>query len=105
MRPTPAAARFEYEFADGEVTGSETTKGEPMPTDYEVVPNPDGGWDVRKDGGKRASSHHRTQPEAARAAKDYARNAGGGEVRVHGRDGRVRSSETIAKRDPFPPHG
>ncbi|MDX6533968.1 MAG: hypothetical protein QOF68_1712 [Gaiellales bacterium] len=76
-----------------------------MPTDYEVVPNPDGGWDVRKDGGNRASSHHRTQPEAARAAKDYARNAGGGEVRVHGRDGKVRSSDTIAKKDPFPPRG
>jgi Uncharacterized protein conserved in bacteria (DUF2188) len=76
-----------------------------MPTDYEVVPNPGGGWDVRKDGGTRASSHHPTQPKAARAAKDYARTAGGGEVRVHGRDGKIRTADTIATSDPFPPRG
>jgi hypothetical protein len=90
---------------DGDVTSRETIKGERMATNYEVLPNPDGGWDVRKDGGKRASSRHGTQREAARAAKDYARNAGGGEVRVHDRAGRVRSSDTIAKEDPFPPRG
>jgi uncharacterized protein DUF2188 len=80
-------------------------RGDGVSTNYEVVPNANSGWDVRKAGGKRASSHHRTQPEAERAAKDYARNAGGGEVRVHGRDGKVRTSDTIAKRDPFPPRG
>jgi uncharacterized protein DUF2188 len=87
------------------VSSGRIDEGDGMPTNYEVVPNPDGGWDARKDGGKRASSHHRTPPEAARAAKDYARDAGGGEVRVHGRDGKVRSSDTIAREDPFPPRG
>jgi len=34
-----------------------------------VVPNPDGGWDVRKPGGERASSHHDTQAQAEARAK------------------------------------
>jgi len=74
-------------------------------TNYEVVPGPDGGWDVQKDGAKRASSHHAKQSEAADAARRYARNAGGGEVRVHGKDGQIRSTSTIGKNDPFPPRG
>ncbi len=76
-----------------------------MPTNYQVVPNANGGWDVQKDGSKRASSHHSTQSDAAAAAKRYARNAGGGEVRMHGKDGKIRSTDTIAKADPFPPRG
>jgi len=32
-----------------------------------VVPNPEGGWDVRKPNAERASSHHNTQAEVARA--------------------------------------
>jgi hypothetical protein len=78
---------------------------EPMPRDYEVTPNPKGGWDVIADGGKRASSHHDTQKAAHQAARRLAENAGGGEVRIHGRDGRIRQSDTIAKPDPFPPRG
>ena len=69
-----------------------------------VVPNPDGGWDVRAPGANRASSHHNTQADAERRAKEIVRNAGGGEVRIHGRDGRIRDSDTIAPgNDPYPP--
>jgi len=35
-----------------------------VPQDYEVVPNPDGGWDVVADGASRVSSHHNTQESA-----------------------------------------
>ena len=76
-----------------------------MPKDYEVVPSPTGGWDVQADGGKRPSSHHPNQAEASQAAKRYAKNAGGGEVRLHGKDGKIRSTNTIGKTDPFPPRG
>jgi Uncharacterized protein conserved in bacteria (DUF2188) len=72
---------------------------------YEVVPSPKGGWDVVADGGKRATSHHSTQSGAAGEAKRLATKGGGGEVRVHGRDGKIRSSSTIGKKDPFPPRG
>jgi Uncharacterized protein conserved in bacteria (DUF2188) len=76
-----------------------------MPRDYEITPNPKGGWDVIADGGKRASSHHDTQKAAHAAARLYATKAGGGEIRIHGKDGQIRQSDTIAKPDPFPPRG
>jgi len=66
-----------------------------MRKDYEVVPNPSGGWDVKADRGERASSHHDTQEQAYDAARRLAENAGGGEVRIHGEDGRIRQSNTI----------
>lgn len=69
-----------------------------------VVPNPGGGWDVTKPGGGRASAHTGTQAEAISRAREIVTNAGGGEVRIHGRNGRIRDSDTIAPgNDPFPP--
>ena len=73
-------------------------------SDRHVVPNPDGGWDVRAPGASRASSHHDTQAEAINRARDIVHNAGGGELVIHGRDGRIRDSDTIAPgTDPNPP--
>jgi hypothetical protein len=52
-------------------------------TDRYVVPNKDrGGWDVVKEGHKRASRHEPTQEKAVASAKKIVRNLGGGEVRV-----------------------
>jgi hypothetical protein len=69
-----------------------------------IVPNPAGGWDVRKPGATRASSHHGRQSDAEAQAKQTLRNAGGGEVRIHGRDGQIRDSDTVPPaRDPNPP--
>ncbi len=69
-----------------------------------VVPNPDGGWDVKAPGAKRVSSHHDRQSDAEHRAKEIVRNLGGGEVRTHGRDGRIRDSDTVAPgNDPNPP--
>lgn len=74
------------------------------PNDRDVVPNPEGGWDVVKPGGGRASSHHDTQADAIGRGRDIVRNAGGGELRIHGRDGRIRDSDTIPPgNDPNPP--
>jgi hypothetical protein len=72
--------------------------------DRHVVPNPEGGWDVKKPGASRASSHHDTQADAEHRAKEIVRNVGGGEVRIHGRDGKIRDSDTVAPgNDPHPP--
>lgn len=69
-----------------------------------IVPNAKGGWDVKAPRADRASSHHRTQGEAERRAKDILTNLGGGEAVIHGRDGRVRDSDTVPPaRDPNPP--
>ena len=77
----------------------------PVSQDYEVVPNPEGGWRVIADGASRASSRHDTQRAARADARRLAEKAGGGEVRIHGVDGWVRESDTIGKPDPFPPRG
>lgn len=73
------------------------------PTRRNVVPNPKGGWDVTG-GGDRASAHTDTQGEAIDRARDIVRNLGGGEVTIHGRDGRIRDSDTVPPGgDPNPP--
>lgn len=62
------------------------------------------GWAVKKPGADRASSRHPTQREADQRAAEILRNAGGGERVTHGRDGRIRSKDTIAPGpDPMPP--
>ncbi len=69
-----------------------------------VVPNPDGGWDVRTPGAQRSSGHTDTQAEAIDRARQIVSNTGGGEVVIHGQDGRIRDSDTIAPgNDPNPP--
>ena len=67
-----------------------------MPNRRDVVPNPDGGWDVTKPGAARASAHTDTQAEAQARARTILGNAGGGEMLTHGRDGRIRAKDTIA---------
>ena len=69
-----------------------------------VVPNKDGGWDVIAPGGERASAHTETQAQAVDRARQIVGNAGGGEVRIHGRDGKLRDSDTVPPgNDPNPP--
>jgi hypothetical protein len=69
-----------------------------------VTPSGDGNWAVHRPGASRASSVHRTQAQAIERARESLENTGGGELTVHGRDGRIRDSDTIAPgHDPNPP--
>jgi len=62
------------------------------------------GWASKKPGTAKPESRHRTQGAAEKSAKRQVRREGGGEVRIHGRDGRIRDSDTVPPgRDPFPP--
>ena len=62
------------------------------------------GWAVKKPGNADPESRHRTQRAAEQKAKQEVRRDGGGEVRIHGRDGRIRDSDTVAPgNDPNPP--
>ncbi len=71
---------------------------------YHVVKNRNGGWDTKRDKASRASSHADTQREAEVEAKRLAGNSGGGEVRIHGEDGKIRDSDTVPPgNDPCPP--
>ena len=50
------------------------------------------------------SSQHDTQAKAEKAAKDFATNNGGGEVRIHRPTGPIRNSDTVPPaNDPNPP--
>jgi hypothetical protein len=69
-----------------------------------VVPNADGGWDVKKPDAERSSGHFDTQKQAIDRANQIIDNLGGGEVTVHGRDGKIRDSDTRpGGNDPNPP--
>lgn len=58
----------------------------------------------KKAGAERSSDVFDTQAEAERRAKDIVKNLGGGEVRIQGRDGKWRDSDTVAPgNDPHPP--
>lgn len=72
--------------------------------DRMVYRRDDGKWvNKRNDAGK-ASSVHDTQKEANNAAKEMLRNQGGGELTAKGRDGKIRSKDTIPPgNDPLPP--
>ncbi len=71
---------------------------------YSVVKNKDAGWDSRRDGSLRVSSHVGTQKQAEKDAKRFSANSGGGEVRIHGLDGKIRDSDTVPPgHDPNPP--
>lgn len=61
-------------------------------------------WRMTREGASRVSGYEVTQAEAEAAAKVLARNSGGGEVRIHGLDGKIRDSDTVKPgNDPFPP--
>ena len=61
-------------------------------------------WRITKEGASRVSDSARTQAKAEKLAKQFAENSGGGEVRIHGLDGKIRDSDTVSPaRDPFPP--
>jgi uncharacterized protein YdaT len=72
--------------------------------DRHVVPDGDGGWDIKAPGAKRSSGHSDTQADAINRAREIVSNAGGGEVVIHGRDGRIRDKDTVSPgNDPNPP--
>jgi len=72
---------------------------------YHVTKNrEDHSWGVKRAGAERISAKADTQRGAEILAKQFCGNAGGGEVRIHGLDGKIRDSDTIPPgNDPNPP--
>jgi len=63
-----------------------------------------GDWKAKREGATRAAGHYSTQVEAEKAAKEFSKNSGGGEVRIHSPKGPIRDSDTVAPgNDPNPP--
>lgn len=74
------------------------------PQDRMVFKAPDGEWKNKRNDSDRASSSHHTQRDAEDAARTMLKNQGGGELTTKGRDGIIRSKDTIAPgHDPCPP--
>lgn len=63
----------------------------------------EGGWANKRPGSDRASSVHTTQAEAIERGREIAQNSGTEHV-IHGRDGRIRESNSYGN-DPHPPKG
>lgn len=62
------------------------------------------GWAVRREKAERDTAVLGTQAEAIKEAKQIADNQGG-EVLIHGRDGKIRDKDTHGKVDHHPPKG
>ena len=77
--------------------------GKKGPETHHVVPNPAGGWDVKRGGGDRATSHHDKKQDAVDQGREVSRRQGT-ELRIHNKDGRIGSSDSHGG-DSFPPKG
>ena len=73
-----------------------------MGKNQHVVPHKNG-WAVKGAGNKKATSIHRTQEAARRAARDIAINQKS-EVLIHRPNGQIRDKNSYGN-DPFPPRG
>ena len=69
--------------------------------EHHVVPNPNGGWDVKRNNAQRSSLHAETKAEAVRAGRQIRRNQGT-EFIIHGKDGRIQNPDSHGN-DPCPP--
>ena len=68
-----------------------------------VTPHPDGGWQVIRSGGQKATIRTDTQQQAINVARGIARNQQT-ELFVHRPNGQIRSRDSYGN-DPFPPKG
>lgn len=73
-----------------------------MPRDeHHVVPGPNGGWDVKRSGGERASAHAETKKAAIIIARTISQNQKT-ELVIHNKNGRIANSDSHGN-DPCPP--
>ena len=70
---------------------------------HHVVPNPKGGWDIKKGGSDRSSGHYDTKKEAVDRARKISRNQKT-ELKIHNKNGKIAQSDTHGN-DPYPPKG
>lgn len=68
----------------------------PAGTERQVVPDRHGGWVVVDPLDAGATEHFETQAAAIKRAREQLTQTGGGELRVHGRDGRLRDTGRIS---------
>jgi hypothetical protein len=62
-----------------------------------VKQNATGGWDVLKEGHRRASVQTETRSQAVARAKDIVKREGGGEVQIVNRMGKIEDANKVAR--------
>ncbi len=70
---------------------------------HHVVPNPSGGWDVKKGGSEKASNHFEKKADAVEKGREISQNQSS-EFYIHGKDGKIQSKDSHGN-DPNPPEG
>lgn len=68
---------------------------------HHVVPDPKGGWNVKKGGAERSSGHFDNKKDATDRGREISRNQGS-ELIIHNRDGKISNSDSHGG-DPCPP--
>lgn len=68
---------------------------------HHVVPDGDGGWDVKKGGGQRSIKNFENKAEAVKYGRQISKNQGS-EFIVHKRDGTIQNPDSHGG-DPNPP--
>lgn len=69
--------------------------------EHHIVPNKNGGWDVKRNGADRASVHTDTKQEAIGKGRAISRNQAT-ELVIHNKDGKISNSDSHGN-DPCPP--
>lgn len=72
-------------------------------TSHHVVPNPAGGWDIRRGGSERSSGHFDRKQDAVDSGRTISQNQGT-EFAIHGRNGQIQQKDSHGG-DTFPPKG
>lgn len=70
---------------------------------HHVVPDPKGGWNVKRGGASRASKHFSTKKDAEQYGRKVSQNQRT-EFVIHGKDGKIQRSDSHGN-DPYPPKG
>ncbi len=68
---------------------------------HHVVPDPEGGWNIKRGGAQRSSGHFDTKQEAVDRARVISQNQGT-ELVIHRKDGQISQSDSHGN-DPCPP--
>jgi len=70
---------------------------------HHVVPNPKGGWDIKRGGSDHTIKRFARKQEAIAAAREIARKQKT-ELKIHNKDGKIAQSISYGN-DPYPPKG
>jgi uncharacterized protein YdaT len=60
---------------------------------HRVMPHKEGGWQVKRDGGERASDRTDTKADAVKIAREISRNQET-ELQIHNKDGKIAQSDS-----------